>query len=230
MVEAEGTIDLGPPYGSVHVVGKTKDEICAALNKWLHKVAPRSGRLRATGPRLRGPAGNRPVPGRSGRNGQSAACMDGCACRARRLPRPASQSRNNLPRILDSPELSVDVVAYNSKVYYIITQGAGLGDNVRRLPVTGNETVLDAISQINGLSQVSSKNIWIARPSAADPEKANDLARRLGRHYGPRGDGHQLPDLPRRSDLHRRGPAGHPEQFACRRRRPPSSGPWVSSA
>ncbi len=57
------------------------------------------------------------------------------------------------------------MVAYNSKVYYVITQGAGLGDNVRRLPITGNETVLDAISQINGLSQVSSKKIWIARPA-----------------------------------------------------------------
>ena len=40
-----------------------------------------------------------------------------------------------------------------------------MGDNVRRLPITGNETVLDAISQVNGLSQVSSKKIWIARPA-----------------------------------------------------------------
>ena len=60
------------------------------------------------------------------------------------------------------------MVAYNSKVYYVITQGAGLGDNVRRLPITGNETVLDAISQVNGLSQVSSKKIWIARPAPHD--------------------------------------------------------------
>ena len=68
---------------------------------------------------------------------------------------------------LDSPAVAVEVVAYNSKVYYIITQGAGLGDNVRRLPITGKETVLDAISCINGLSQVSSKNIAIVRPTPA---------------------------------------------------------------
>ncbi len=72
-----------------------------------------------------------------------------------------------LKQHLDSPEVAVEVVAYNSKVYYIITQGAGLGDNVRRLPVTGKETVLNAISQINGLSQVSSKNITIVRPTPA---------------------------------------------------------------
>ncbi len=73
--------------------------------------------------------------------------------------------QEHLKQFLDSPELSVDVIAYNSKVYYVITQGAGLGDSVRRLPATGNECVLDAISQINGLSQVSSKKIWIARPA-----------------------------------------------------------------
>jgi hypothetical protein len=83
---------------------------------------------------------------------------------------------DHLKQFLDSPELSVDVVAYNSKVYYLITQGAGLGDNVRRLPSTGKETVLDAISQVNGLSQVSDKNkIWIVRPSPAAPEKATIL-------------------------------------------------------
>jgi len=63
------------------------------------------------------------------------------------------------------PEISVDVFAYNSKVYYVITQGAGLGDGVTRFPITGNETVLDAISQIGGLDQVASKRIWIARPT-----------------------------------------------------------------
>jgi autotransporter-associated beta strand protein len=81
-----------------------------------------------------------------------------------------------LAKFLQAPEVSVDMIAYNSKVYYIITQGAGLGDSVRRLPSTGHETVLDAISQINGLSQVSdSKRIWIVRPSAADPAKGTIL-------------------------------------------------------
>jgi polysaccharide export outer membrane protein len=73
----------------------------------------------------------------------------------------------HLSQFLENPEASVDVYAYNSKVYYIITQGAGLGDGVYRFPVTGNETVLDAISHINGLDQVSSKRIWIARPTMA---------------------------------------------------------------
>ena len=40
-------------------------------------VAPRSGRDRATGPRLRGPAGHRPIPGRSRRHDQPAAVRRG---------------------------------------------------------------------------------------------------------------------------------------------------------
>ena len=71
----------------------------------------------------------------------------------------------HLSQFLDAPEVSVDIFAYNSKVFYIITQGAGMGDGVYRFPVTGNETVLDALSQIHGLTGVSSTRIWIARPS-----------------------------------------------------------------
>ena len=35
--------------------------------------------------------------------------------------------------------------------------------------------MLDAISQINGLSQVSSRKLWVARPSAKDPKKGTVL-------------------------------------------------------
>ncbi len=68
--------------------------------------------------------------------------------------------------ILDG--LSVDVLAYNSSVYYIITDGAGLGEQVYRFPVTGSETVLDAIANINGLPVVAStRRIWVARRNNA---------------------------------------------------------------
>jgi hypothetical protein len=57
------------------------------------------------------------------------------------------------------------VFAYNSKVFYIVTEGANLGDGVYRFPITGNETVLDAVSNIGGLNEVASKRMWIARPA-----------------------------------------------------------------
>jgi polysaccharide export outer membrane protein len=75
---------------------------------------------------------------------------------------------------LDVNNVSVDVLAYNSKYYYIITDGGGYGEQVYRVPVTGSETVLDAISLINGLPPVSDKRkIWVARrhPGHAGPEQ-----------------------------------------------------------
>ncbi len=67
-------------------------------------------------------------------------------------------------KTIESNEVALEVAAYNSKVYYIITDGGGYGQTVSRFPATGNETVLDALAQIGGLPAVSSKkHIWLAR-------------------------------------------------------------------
>jgi polysaccharide export outer membrane protein len=70
-----------------------------------------------------------------------------------------------LSKKLQDPVISVSVAAYNSKSYYVISEGAALGDNIIRFPITGKETVLDAVVQVGGLSRVSNKKIWIARPN-----------------------------------------------------------------
>ena len=58
----------------------------------------------------------------------------------------------------------VDVLSYNSKSYYVITDGATNGEQIYRFPISGSETVLDALAQINGIPPVGSKrNVWIAR-------------------------------------------------------------------
>jgi len=73
-------------------------------------------------------------------------------------------------------ELQVDVIGYNSKFYYIIADGGGYGQQVYRVPCTGNETVLDAISQIGGLPTVAStKRIWVARATPYDAKNPKVL-------------------------------------------------------
>jgi polysaccharide export outer membrane protein len=72
----------------------------------------------------------------------------------------------HLSQYLQDPQISLDVLGYNSKVFYVVTQGAGLGDRVTILPVRGNETVLDAIGQIQGLESNQSTRMWVARPGA----------------------------------------------------------------
>ena len=164
LVEAEGTINLGPAYGTVRVAGMTIEEAQAVIKTKLLEIlrepevsvqlSRASGMQPVTGPYLVGPDGTVNL------RQYGSVHMAG-----KTLTEAKLALEKHLSAFIDSPEASIDVAAYNSKVYYIITEGAGQGDNVVRLPVTGNETVLDAISQIQGLSQLSSKNIWIARPA-----------------------------------------------------------------
>lgn len=98
-----------------------------------------------------------------------------------------STIEEHLGAYLEDPEVAVDVWTYQSKVYYVITEGGGFGDSIARFPITGNETVLDALVQVNGLSGRSSKRIWIARPSPGDdacvqvlPVKVDDIVAGAG--------------------------------------------------
>ncbi|MBX9579289.1 MAG: polysaccharide biosynthesis/export family protein [Gemmataceae bacterium] len=64
----------------------------------------------------------------------------------------------------DSLVVIVDVLAYNSKLYYVVLDGGGYGEQVYKFYVQGSETVMDAIANVNGLQAVASKrNIWVAR-------------------------------------------------------------------
>jgi len=62
----------------------------------------------------------------------------------------------------DSDRIFVDVTAYNSKNYYVLGDVGSPG----RLPVTGNETVLDAIQFAGGLIPTAApNNIRLVRPA-----------------------------------------------------------------
>jgi polysaccharide biosynthesis/export protein len=78
----------------------------------------------------------------------------------------------HLSKFLDDPQIALDVFAYNSKTYYVITQGAGPGDSVQEFPITGNETVLDAIALMGGMSSLDSPKMYISRPARFDGKNA----------------------------------------------------------
>ena len=163
-MEGEGIVSLGPAYGTVRVVGMTIEEATEAITRKLQEVLAKPD----VSVQLARTAGTQPI------TGQYLIAPDGTInlrqygllhVAGKTVTEIRTDLQKHLAQYFDSPEASVDVIAYNSKVYYVITEGAGLGDNVRRIPVTGNETVLDALSAVNGLSQVSSAHIWIARPA-----------------------------------------------------------------
>ncbi len=166
-IEPGGVVNLGYSYGTVNVAQLTVDEARDAIHEHLAQylkepkvsvsVAQLASSQQIAGQHLVAPDGTVTL------GSYGSVLLVGMT-----VAQAKQAVEDHLSQFLEEPEISLDVFAYNSKVYYVITQGAGLGDGVFRFPVTGNETVLDAISQINGLEQVSSKRIWIARAGRDD--------------------------------------------------------------
>lgn len=163
-VDPEGKVDLGPSYGKVQVVDLTVDDAEAEIRKQLSRLysdvevsvslAFSAGVQQIIGEHLVGP------DGRVNLGQYGSVYVTG-----RTIDEAREAIEAQLSNYLDDPKVVVDILAYNSKKYYVVTEGAGFGDNVFEAPITGNETVLDAISRIGGISQISSTKIWIARPA-----------------------------------------------------------------
>jgi polysaccharide export outer membrane protein len=164
VVTPEGNINLGYSYGSVRVQGLTIDQAQAAIRGHLALVLTSPdvvvslAQIRAM-QQIRGTHLVRP-DGTISLGTYGSVYIAGMT---------VGQARCVIEKYLDNffldPQISLDVEAYNSKFVYVIADGGGFGQQIVRLPVTGNETVLDAISQVGGLPPVAStKRIWVARP------------------------------------------------------------------
>jgi polysaccharide export outer membrane protein len=168
-VAPDGTVALGGVggrYKSVRVVGLTPAEAQAAVQKHLDAILnePRVtlGLAEGRGVQIvRGQHLVRP-------DGTVSLGSYGAVVVAGRTPSEAKVAiESHLKKFLQSPEVVVNVTGYNSKVYYVIFDFGGAGQQLIRLPVTGNDTVLDAISQVNGLTGVSDpRRVWVARSAA----------------------------------------------------------------
>ena len=163
-IDADGTINLGPSYGRIKITNLTTEEAEAKIRSELSQILTdvdisvsllqSSGAQQVTGQHLVGP------DGRVNLGTYGSVHVAGMT-----LEQVREAVEQQLSTKLEEPSVFVDVLAYNSKVYYVVTQGGGFGDNVSRLPVTGNETVLDAVASLGGISQISSTELWIARPA-----------------------------------------------------------------
>lgn len=162
-IQPGGMVNLGAPYGTVKVTRMTTEgaqaAILAALAAHIKEpvvnvsLVEMAGQQQIAGQHLVGPDGTITL------GSYGSVSVVGLT-----LAQTKQAIEVHLSNELEDPSVAVDVFAYNSKVYYVITEGAGTGDGVTRFPITGNDTVLDAIANINGTTEVSSKQIWIARP------------------------------------------------------------------
>jgi polysaccharide biosynthesis/export protein len=169
-VEPDGRINLGPSYGSVAVAGMTQEEARKAIESHLGPIlkAPQAfvalaqtrGVQQVQGPHLVRPDGT-----------VGLGVYGGVFVTGMTLPEAKEAVEAHLTQFFVRPEVSLDVTAYNSKVYYVVSDGGGSGEQVTRLPITGNETVLDAVGTVGGLGPISSKHkIWIVRPTPDDAD------------------------------------------------------------
>lgn len=70
--------------------------------------------------------------------------------------------REHLKQYVENPQVYVDVASFNSKVYYVLGQVQQQG----RLPITGKETVLDAVTLAGGITNFAHiDKMHIARPN-----------------------------------------------------------------
>ena len=167
-----GTIMLPPPIGSVSLAGMTCEEVGALLTERICEeldVPEKYRELVGVSVEMLTFSGLQPVAGYHvvGADGRIILGIYGSVHVAGlSLANVKEALEFHLAEYLEDPKVAVDIYAYNSKSYYVILEGAGFGDKPQSFPYTGNDTVLDAIAAVNGMERVSSKRIWIARPSS----------------------------------------------------------------
>ncbi len=164
-VTPEGTVYLGTGYGAFRVAGLTLEQAASVIKAGLRLNSPTVSVALGQFRGVQQVRGDHIVS----QDGTITLGTFGCVnVTGLTLSQAKCEIERHLSRWLLDPIVSLSVSGYNSKVYYVITDGAGFGQQVYRFPITGNETVLDAISLINGLPAVSSKrHIWLARPTPA---------------------------------------------------------------
>ena len=170
-VEPGGEIQLGSAYGAVKIEGLSIEETQLAITRHLSGtgsdntlgrlnnpiVSVRLARMgdmqQIAGNHMIGPDGFITL-GSYGRVSVTGLTINEC--------RDAIEF--HLAKHLDHPQVAVDVFSYSSKAYYVIFQSSAMGERVLKFPYTGNENVLDALANTDGLQRNSSKRIWVARP------------------------------------------------------------------
>jgi polysaccharide biosynthesis/export protein len=169
-VEPSGMVDLGFTYGSVKVFGQTLEEAKKSIANYLkeaEKLKPPfevyvSLAESKVPQQVRGEHLVR-QDGTIGLGTYGSVYVTGMT-----IAQAKATIEQHLAKYLFQPQVSVDVSGFNSHVYFVIFDFPGTGQTVFRLPITGNETVLDALGDLRGLpAGVSKRRIWVARPAPA---------------------------------------------------------------
>jgi polysaccharide biosynthesis/export protein len=166
-VENDGTVNLGVSYGVMRVEGLTIEEARTEITRYLQtflkapSVSVQLSRSNAAD-RI---TGRYPV----GPDGKVNLGEFGMVFLSGKTVTEAREAiGEHLQQYFDAPEVGVEVMEYNSKYYYVISESFINRANMWRFPITGNETVLDAMGHVEAFSNIPGCTIWVARPAPGD--------------------------------------------------------------
>jgi polysaccharide export outer membrane protein len=165
LVEGDGIVTLPPAYGVVRVAGMTMEEAAAEIARSLRWHGLKDPQVTVQWSRSASAQDISRVY-KVGPDGVIQISRFGAVHLAGKTIAEAQVAiQDQLAQYFESPQVGVDVVRFNSKGYYVITAEALKGEDIRRFPITGNETALDALAKLPPGMRVSSKTMWIARPA-----------------------------------------------------------------
>jgi beta-lactamase regulating signal transducer with metallopeptidase domain len=167
-VQPNGSVQLGGVYGEVKIAGQTFDQASATIARYLMDkypgLTPDATVRHFSRPSLKKVSGDKMVmpDGMIDLGPAFGSVQVG----GKTILEAKQAIEGHLSRFLDRPMVSVDMFAYNSKVYYMIVRDAE-GDRVIRMPITGNEHVTDALDSLPQEIRGSKlpKTITLVRPA-----------------------------------------------------------------
>ena len=196
-VEPDGTVNLGVSYGGTFkVVDLTTPEIEKRMTVHLQKtikditvsvsLAQSRGGQQISGQHLVRPDGT------VGMGIYGSVYVAGMS-----LNQAKAAIEQHLSRYLFKPEISIDVFAFNSKWYYVITDFAGSGEQVALIALhrerDGARCHRPDRRPVGGVVEEN-----LGRTPRTCRNAGSDSARRLEGHHSPRPDANQLSGSPRR--------------------------------
>ena len=166
LIQPDGTVDLGPDFGSVPVEGLSLDQIRQAVHAHLKDA------IGLEDPKVSASLSD--VTARQELRGEFPVQTDGAISlgiygsvyvAGMMVEEIRLAVETQLSAFVQQPEVRVELLETHGQRYYVVINGGGADETVIPLVFLGNETVLDAVAQIDGWSRLSAKPMWISRPS-----------------------------------------------------------------
>ena len=161
-VEEQGTVNFGSSYGRVSVSGMSAAEATDAVDKHLQSLLPEP----EVSIKIAAIAGERQIIGEHLVHADGTIDLGtygSVKVNGLSLTQAKRLIEKQLSPFLGEPKVSLDVLSSNSNTCYVIYSRNGKNDTVTPMVLSGNETAIDAIVAVDGLTQIGKKRVWIAR-------------------------------------------------------------------